>query len=256
MVRAAVIALLLAATPAIADPPDDIVARPFVTADGGFDIRLVTEIWVRKDFVAHPLSYAPDIYWGATPRLTIGLIHSDASLDRIDAGASFCFLPSDISTCHDLYRGSGADVIYSLLAGQFSLAPRFRAVIRDVDPFKPAVTLGALVRWTTGRYAITSDPYVRLPLYNHDQGNRAALVVPLWLALQPTRGFALALHTGFDGDFAVLADGWHMPLGLVAQFRLGNQIDLGIEGGWGKLLGPQHDAGLGALMVTAGYRTR
>jgi len=255
VIRSALVLLLALASTARADS-DDIVARSLVEAPGSFDIRLVTEVWLRRDFVAHPLSYSPDIYWGATPRLTVGLIHSAASLDRIDAGQTFCLLPSALQPCQHLYRGSGFDVIYSLLSGPFALAPRIRGVIRDIQPyFLPALTVGALARWTHGRFAITSDPYLRIPLDNHQHGNRLNVNVPIWFAVQPIDHWAIALHTGFDGDWYVINDGWHMPLALVNSFRLNPQLDLTIEAGWTKLLGPQHDIGVGALMVTAGYRT-
>src|SRR4051794_29547822 len=143
--------------------PDDLITRPLVLAPGAIDVRLTLAINLQQRSIAEPTALSPDAWWGVLPRLTLGLIHSDASLDQIATSGSLCIRPST-STCAHRYKGSGVDVRYSAIEGQFALAPRLRAVIRDTDPFKPALTLGALVRWAHGRFAITGDPYLRLPL--------------------------------------------------------------------------------------------
>jgi hypothetical protein len=209
------VAALGAATVLVTPPahaaPDDVIARPLVLDPGTIELRLTAEINVQPREVAHPVALAPDAWWGISPRWTIGVIHSDPSLDQIGIAASFCVRESDISTCDRMYRGSGLDVRYAAVSGPFSVAPRLRALIRDIDPLKPAIAPGALVRWTHGRFAITGDPYLRLPLANHKLGNRAAVVLPLWFAVQPAAGWAIALRTGFDADLVVLRDGGHGP---------------------------------------------
>ena len=42
--------------------------------------------------------------------------------------------------------GSAVDVRWSWREGPLAVAPRARLLLRDVDPWKPAVTAGALVR--------------------------------------------------------------------------------------------------------------
>jgi hypothetical protein len=244
--------MVLAVAPADADP-DDLVSRALVLDDNAIELRLTAEIGVQQREFARPLSFAPDAWWGVAPRWTVGVIHSNASVDQIDAGATLCVRETAVSTCNQLYRGSGLDVRFSARTGGFAVAPRVRLVVRDIDPFKPAATLGALVRWTRGRFAIASDPYVRLPLAHDDLGNRAALSIPLWLAVQPARGWLIALHTGFDADFAVLRDGSHGPFGLGVTTRLTEDLELGVEAGWARLFGPQYDAKHGAIMITAGW---
>jgi hypothetical protein len=248
---AALVLVALLAAPAGASP-DDLVARPLVLAPGAVDLRLTAELAVEYRQAIRPVSLAPDAWLGVSDRWTLGLVHSDASVDRIGTGASLCVGSSD--HCDHVYRGSGVDARYSALAGDFALAPRVRALIRDVGPFKPAVTLGALVRWTRGRFAITSDPYVRIPLANAALGNRSALVVPIWLAVQPAAGWLVAAHTGYDADFVVLRDGGHGPVSLVVTARVTAELELTVEAGWGQLLGPQHDAKTGTVLVTAGWR--
>lgn len=199
-----------------------------------------------------PISIAPDAWYGITDRLTVGLVHSSPSVDRIDARASFCLRGTDL-TCDRAYRGSGLDVRYRL---HENFAPRARLLVRDVDPFKPALAIGALARWTSGRFSVKTDPYVRLGLANRDQGNRAAFVIPVWVGFQPTCRWLLELHTGADGDLAVLRDGWHMPLSAVVTARATAAIDVVVEAGFSQLYGPQIDIRQRSLLVTVAYTNR
>jgi len=232
--------------------PDDLIARPLVLEAGALDVRLTLAINLQPRAIAEPTALSPDAWWGVLPRLTLGLIHSDASLDQIATSGSLCIRPST-STCAHRYKGSGVDVRYSAVEGPFALAPRLRAVIRDTDPFKPAVTLGALVRWAHGRFAITGDPYLRLPLANAPLGNRFAIDLPVWFAVQPASGWMIALRSGFESDLVVLRDGGHLAFALDVAARATDHIDLGVEGGWTSLLGPQHDARHATIMLAAGW---
>src|SRR5262249_27229988 len=158
------------------------------------------------------------------------------------AGASLCLRDALVPTCSHTYHGSGLDLRFGALDGSFAIAPRVRLLVRDIDPFKPAATLGALARWTRGRFAIWGDPYVRLPLAHHGLGNRASLSLSLWLALQPARGWMIAAHTGLDVDFVVLRDGGHGPLSLAVTSRVTEAAEFALEVGWPHLLGQQFDA--------------
>ena len=237
-----------------ADPPDDLVTRPLVLAPGAVELRLTASINVQVRSIGVPLSLAPDAWWGVLPRLTLGVTHSDASLDQIATSGSFCIRQSAISTCDHFYHGSSLDLRYGALDGDLALAPRLRLLVRETDPFKPAVTLGALVRWTHGRFAIVGDPYLRLPLANHELGNASAIMLPLWLEVQPAPGWLIALHTGFDADLVVLRDGGHGAFGVEVTARARTDIDVGVSAGWGSLLGPQHDARHGTAMISTTWR--
>lgn len=247
-------AILLAAAPALAEP-SDLVSRPLVLDEGQLDLRLSVEANLQSVRYAKPLSVSPDAWWGITPRWTIGLIHSDESLDQIDSSATFCLREGAIpSNCNKLYLGSGVDVRYAALTGQFAVAPRVRVVIRDTDPFKPAMTIGGLVRYQFSRFEILGDPYVRLPLANAALGNRAQLVLPIWLSAQPATGWLISLQTGYQADFAVLREGAYGPLGLAVTWRASPDIDVSAGGGWGSLLGLQHDVGHATALISADWR--
>jgi hypothetical protein len=251
--RAAVLVCLLA-TPARADS-SDIVSRSIVLPRGTFAADLTVEVNLAYSYKAAPLSLAPDVWWGATDTLTVGLVHSNASLDRFQPGASVCVRTDDVLYCDSPYHGSGVDARYRLVGrGAFELAPRARVLVRDVDPFKPAVTIGAVGKWTRGRYAITFDPYLQLGVANQERGNRAQLWLPVELALQPTCRWQLALSTGWNSALAGLDDGWHVPLAFSTRVRASEHIDVGATLGFASLLGPQNTPKQRVLFISVGWR--
>jgi hypothetical protein len=241
--------LIACASSAYAEHATDIVGRPLVLARGQLEAQLSYERGLPETSVVSRTSLAPDLWFGVTPRLTVGLVHSNRSVDQLDAGDTFC-LNDKFFECDGAYHGSGIDVRYAL---RDDIAPRARLLLRDVDPAKPAVAFGALARWRRGRLAITSDPHVRFGLANRDRGNRAAFNIPVWLAVQPTCRWVVALHGGIDGDFAVLRDGWHLPFGVIAGVNAISNLDVFVEYGFPSLGGPQHQF-TRVLAVTVGWR--
>ena len=249
----AVLALAVAAGTSRAEPRD-LVGRPIVLGRGEVEARLVAELSLRANELARPISFAPDVWYGVAPRWMVGVVHSFQSLGLIRDGSSFCFRGVEPNGCDRIYNGSGVDVRWSWREGPLAVAPRGRLVVRDVDPWKPALTVGALVRWTRGRFAIAGDPYLQLGLANRDRGNRAALVVPVWLALQPARRVLVALHSGWDGELATLRDGWHVPVALAVEARAYRNLHVAVEAGFRSLVGPQLDAKTRALALTLAWR--
>ncbi|HEY5925261.1 MAG TPA: hypothetical protein VIV11_26440 [Kofleriaceae bacterium] len=252
MRRSLVVVLLLASRAHAA--PDDFVARPIVLDRGQLAAELVADINLAPRQLGESTSLAPDVWFGVLPELTVGLIHSAPSVDRFSPGATFCVVHQETG-CTSTYHGSGIDARYSVMSGTVAVAPRLRVLVRELDPVKPALTLGTLVRWTRGRFAITGDPYLQLGLANTDQGNRHALFLPVTFAIQPVARWELALRTGFNSDLAVIRDGWHVPIALATRVAPDSHVDIGIMLAFATLLGPQNTAKERALFFWVAYRT-
>lgn len=254
------------AAPRVDAAPHDLVGRPLVLGRGELEAALVFDVNLQPGLVWHSTSIAPDVWLGVTPELTVGLVHSLTSLDRFEPGATFCVVhQGDTLGCNATYHGSGVDVRYSALRGEIAVAPRVRVLIRELDPVKPAATLGALVRWTRGRFAITADPYLQLGLANTDLGNRHELFVPVAFAVQPLARWELVLHTGWntvlgtyvdlDDERRLITDQWHVPVAIGTRVAPTPALELGALLGFRQLLGPQNTAKERALFVTAAWRT-
>ncbi len=247
-----VVTLFALTTRAQADPGD--LMRPLVLDVGQVDAELVAEVSLAPHLVARPTALAPDIWVGVLPQLTVGLVHSEPSVDRFNAGATFCVRHSEFG-CHTTYHGSGIDVRYSVRSGDLDVAPRLRVLVREIDPFKPAVTLGSLVRWRRGRFAITGDPYLQLGLANADQGNRHALFLPVQLSALAVPRVEVMLRTGWNSDLAVIGDGWHIPVALGARAQASEHLDVGLTLGFATLLGPQNTPKERAVFFVLAYRS-
>jgi hypothetical protein len=233
------------APPAAADsaaPARAAIHRSLGLAPGDVELRLVAEASLRARALARPLSLAPDAWLGVAPRWTIGVVHSRQSVGLVGPGATLCVRSPSPEICPRRYSGSGLEVRWSWREGALALAPRAQLLLRGVDPWKPAVTGGAVVRWVRGRLAISGDPSIRIGLASRDRGNRAALVVPVRIAVRPAGWLALALHTGWRSDLAVIEDGWQVPAALALEVSIGARVVVGGEAGLASAWGPQIDA--------------
>jgi hypothetical protein len=161
-------------------------------------------------------------------------------------GASLC-----VKACPHGYRGGGLDARW--LASEH-VALRTRLLVRDVDPWKPAVTLGALARWSRGAFSITGDPYLQLGLANRDRGNRAELVLPVELAARVGVRWQLELRTGYTSELVNWRDGYHVPLWTGASIDASAHLQVGAALGFYSLIGPQGTPKERALFVTLGWR--
>jgi hypothetical protein len=252
-----VIAASLAARVAAA-APSDIIGRPLVLDENQLAADLNLEVSIASLQVGDPASIGPDVWYGVTRELTVGVIQSDPSLDRIpyffEPGISVCINRDEI-LCHRRYHGSGLDGLYSLIAGHFAVAAHVRLLLRDINPAKPAITLGATLRWQRGLFSISGDPYLQLGLDNTDLGNRSELWLPVVLAVQPTCRWAVELHTGYDTDLAVWRDGYHVPVEVGVRARATMHFDVGAALGFASILGPQNTPKERVLFFDVGWRS-
>jgi hypothetical protein len=233
--------------------PDDLVARPLLLDAGQLDAQLVVETDLATNLFARPLSFAPDVWYGVMPDLTIGVIHSDLAIDRLGPGASLC-VRTDQIICPHTYHGSGLDALFALTTGSFAAAAHVRMLVRELAPFEPAATFGATLRWQRGRIAITGDPFLQIGFANTARGNRTQLWLPIAFAVQPMPRWAIALYTGWNSDLAIIRDGYDVPAGVGTRVRATAQVDVGATFGFASILGPQNDAKARVLFVTVGWR--
>ena len=113
------IACLPAAT--VRADPTDFVARPLVLDRGELEAQLTVEASLEEGSVGTPLSLSPDLWVGITSRLTVGLIHSNRSVDQIDSGDSFCLRGNGLE-CDRGYQGSALDARYEVRSGPLAVS--------------------------------------------------------------------------------------------------------------------------------------
>jgi hypothetical protein len=238
-VRAAlvVIAIGAAAAPARADVWPDALVLP----RGELHVRATVELELGTRIAFEPVSLAPDAWWGATDRLTIGVVTSAHALSRVEAGSGLC-LTGSAHGCPRLYDNLALDGRWSLRRGRLAVAARARLAARSFDPWKPSLRPGVRVRWRRGPLALEADPHLQLGLANRDRGNRDQLSLPLWVRFQLGCRAAGWVHTGVRGEVAGFSEKYEIPLAVGAAVRVG-PVDVGAEVGFPALLGPQNVVG-------------
>jgi hypothetical protein len=238
---AAALLVLFAATRAHAEPwPGRLVVPP-----GLIDVAITVEVNLGVREVAEPVSIAPDVWWGATDRVTVGVTTSARALSRYETGHGLC-----VHECERLYDNLAIDA-----RGEVApwAAARLRVVARSFAPFKPSARLGAVVRARRGAWAIEADPHVQTSLGNRALGNRDQVSLPVWLRFQLGCRAAGWVFTGARGEIAGLREKVVVPIGAGVVVGLG-AVDVAIEAGLPAALGPQNQSKPRMAWLTVGWR--
>jgi hypothetical protein len=239
--RVSALALALSAT-LVANPtgatadPEDIVGMPSRPRRGQLWLDATLELNLSHQRGGSK-ALAPDLWWGLTDGTAVAIAHSARSLARIDDLGGLCF-----ASCSERPRYATALLAKHALAttGEIDLSLIGGALLRDLDPWKPALLLGTAAHWQRGRWAAAAMPYLQLGLANTGSGNRARVVVPLRAWVQPACAWALSLHSGVEGELAVFGEAYHVPLAAQVSARLTATSLITIEAGFSSLLGPQN----------------
>ena len=207
--------------------------------------------------VASPASLAPDFWYGITSDLTVGVIHSEASIDRVpvffEPGETIC-IRLEVVSCPRRYHGSGLDGLYEISRGTLEVALHARLLLRDVDPIKPALTAGATVRWMRRWVSVVGDPFVQIGLLHVEAGNRPQLWLPITIALAPLARYSFELHTGYNTDLAVWNDGYYVPLLARVRVHVTDQVDAGVAAGFATLVGTQNSPRERVMAIDLAWR--
>ena len=231
----------------------DVIDRPIVLDRGAIEGRLTLETNLYAYSMWRPTSLAPDVWYGVTPDLTVGVVSSADALSLVGTGDGLCF-GGNAHGCEQAYSNLGIDARWAIARGSFSAAARVRLVTRRWSPWLPSMRVGALARWQRGRFAITGDPQLQLGLDNTDLGNRAQVNVPLWLAVAPTCRSEVYLRTGVYGELAVFGDAWSVPAMAGAKVAVSTHIDVAAELGFERLGGPLDEGKLRVAWLSVAAR--
>jgi len=243
-IRLAALLIALAARPVAADGgwPLEVVRRPPWLPPDVCEASLVGEANLSAIDLWQPVSLAPDLHCGAGGGLTVGITHSARALSLVDSGGGLCLTGED-GGCPRPYDGAALDLRRAMPGGRtVRVALRARLVAKSLEPFKPSARLGALVRvgGGGGRVSLLADPHLSIGLSNQQQGNRDTVALPITGQLQLGRHLTLELITGLRGEIDGFEEKFAVPIAFGIIATPTPAIDIGLEAGWNKLLGPQN----------------
>jgi hypothetical protein len=212
-----------------ADPSHD--ATPLVLDPGVVIARATIEsgAWA-------PASLAPDVWIGATERLTLGATSSEAARGWVGAGRGLC-----LHACTARYGGAAADARFRVHDGALAIAGRAALDFRAFGPGVVALELGVAVRSRAGAVIVTVSPYVSLGIVNAALDNHVQAVVPLELRW-PLGRVALALRGGVRGDVDGFLATAEAPVGASIDVEVARGIAIGAGAGLPRIGHPDQRA--------------
>jgi hypothetical protein len=229
--------VLAAAMPARADDymgeyhpkaayPLEFVLRPLTLPRGMLEIDGYT-VLINLDAgsVGKPISLAPDVFYGITHQLTVG-VHS---------GQGICLSGSDVCKVFDDLE---LEARYSLVdSDPFDLTARLGFGFLSFDVGALGVPMGLFTRLSLGQIvAIRFNPSLEMVL-NHRDTYADSLVLPVYLEVQATPHLMTFLIVQAGGPLSDFGN-YQGRLGVGVSYAISNMFDVGagfdFNDFWGK----------------------
>lgn len=216
---------------------DHAQAQSMTLREGAVNAMVNVEFDTSSGAAGEIVSIAPDLSFGATPDLTLSVIHSVIGRTgfRGSAGAGICITDA----CAHTYDNVGVEATYSLARGGFAVAANGGVHAWALDAGFYVVKVGAKARYTVDRLSVTMLPSVTVAVTERDAmpANRDRLWLPFLFMYGVGGGLSLGLGTGFKAAFDDIGTTYEVALGAVAQYAVSSDLVFG--GSWvhGKMLG-------------------
>ena len=225
--------------------PLRVTDRPLTLDQGMLEIRGDTlQINMSSDAVAKPFSIAPDIFYGVSKKLSVGLTHS----------TGICLAGTD-NGCAKVYNDVGIEALYSLMSqGNFQVAGRGGLQAVAIDPFAFGLNIGIRGRLNVGNIAIVFDPGVYVGFTERDTVQKEVVTVPVQVQFQVNNQTNAFVSTGINGPLDGFGDAFTVPIGVGATFAVNNRLDFGAEFAFTNLAGKGSSADGRILIVRAALR--
>lgn len=242
------------------------VERPLALGPGMVEIRATARASLAAGAAFDPVSVAPDVLFGASERLTLGITHTrQAALatpaEEVEEGVEDDDGEEEVAAlgisaspapaaragdgiclgdrCTGAYDNIGVTARLALGAMRGPLQLRVHAGLEGatVWPLRAGGRAGVTGRFTLGRAAAIVDGSFRVGLFRRGPGNEDVVSIPVTLQFQASRRVALELSSGAYG---MLTEGLsELRLPLMAGFlaAVSPSIDVGARAGFPLLVG-------------------
>ena len=182
-----------------------------------------------------PVSLSPDIWYGATDKLTVGLVHStwgETGFAGVGIGDALC-LSGSSNGCASVYHDVALDGRYELERGKWAWAADGGLdIISTSSPFELSLKAGAVGRWHAGKVAVELAPALYIALSHRsaagatDVANHDQLGIPVTLLYAQSPQVTLAAQVGLLLPFEDTSADYDVPLSLGAHYRVNEKLDL------------------------------
>ncbi|HEX3761004.1 MAG TPA: hypothetical protein VHW23_20055 [Kofleriaceae bacterium] len=198
--------------------------------------RILLDINLSADQAGKPISLAPDLYYSATDRLQLGIVHDGPMGWQARPGLGLCLTGTD-SGCPHVYDNVGLDVMYGVSFGQYRLSTHSSLFVSHFDPLTMSLALGATAKTMLSRkVALLLDPKIAIAVTERDT-NDDALYIPAELQFQLGASTTLKLLTGLSGGLSTFGDSYEIPVGVGLLQNLTTHFDIAVRLSFDNLLG-------------------
>lgn len=197
---------------------------------------------------------APDLWYGVSDRLTLGIAHSQPPLGMFRANRGVCIsgcLPAD-----GRYGGVALSAQFPLTRVDPASPERTRVVgiaATDVATWSPAavsLALGAVAEWHADRFWAQAGPRLSIGLLGRAGGNRERASAGVTMGAQIVGPLAIEIGIGVGGPATVdFFAGAETPVRARVVLRPGANVAAGIAIGASDLLGDGARRSYAALTV-------
>ena len=200
-----------------------------------------------------PVSLSPDLWYGVTDDLTLGLVHSTTGATGFigNTGDSLC-LTGGQQRLPALLSGRRRRRALSLDAPTRARRRALRSVHRSV---RGRDKLGVSGRWTWNRLSLEAQPSLFIGLANRQPTTKNAmgaevadgptnteqLNIPITVAYLVTPRVDVALQPGLVLPFTDAGDTWRIPLAIAVRFAATPRFGIGLAFAFLDLIGGGDD---------------
>jgi len=219
------------------------------------------EINLSDGLAGKPISLSPDVWYGATDELTVGLVHSSLGTTGFigGVGQALC-LSGDANGCDGVYPGAGVEVRYKLKPREFAWAVSGGLYAQDFDPLQLAIKLGAVGRWEQGKLAVELAPSLFVGFTHRDvdlannvlRSNGETLLVPVTGFYTVAPKIAVALQLGLVLPFEHTGDNYAVPVSISGHYQIDNSASVNLALALPRLVAGSPLDGVDARSITLG----
>jgi hypothetical protein len=209
-------------------------------ADGTYQLTLpkgrvlldaFVEINLSDGLEFKPVSVSPDVWYGVTDDITVGLVHSTLGATGLigDAGNSLC-LTGTGGGCGSIYPNVGADARYKLKPlGSIVWAIDGGVYAVSTDPIAIAIKAGAVGRWQKGKLAFEAAPNLFFGVTERDSlvlYNKEILNLPATVIFTVAPKISVAAQVGLSLPIEDLADFYSVSTAVAGHYDLNESVTL------------------------------
>jgi hypothetical protein len=209
-----------------------------------------------KDQVAKPIYLIPNVYYGVSDMLTVGISHG--GFPGFPAAAGSLCLGGEDRGCPKIYNNLNLDVLFSFLK-QPGMEAAFHGGLDlvSLDPMHLSVRIGAALKFSSGPIGVLVDPGFRIAVTKRDERfDKQSLSVPVYINFQAAPVVSVGAFVAFFAPTTEnIGDIYAIPVGAQGAFSLNPKMDLGAMFLFLNLAGKNSTADARALILSFTFRT-